>query len=260
MPQSVSIIIPTYNGREFIEETIQSCIKQSYQYIEIFVIDDGSTDGTRELLLAFKDKVTLVFNDKNLGIVKNINQAVDKINSDYFIFLGHDDLLAKDHIKIMVDEFEPDVVAVHCNSMQINERGEEIELYCDDKKQIAKTSQALFELSLNNFVSSCGLLCRTSVFKSVGGWDESYLHYGEWLYYVKALQHGKLKYTTKTYAFYRRHDTNITNTFTDKDVMLKLKSYYNACRTLAHKTHHNSISEWIRFYASKLKRAFKNEL
>ncbi|MGS2721760.1 glycosyltransferase family A protein [Paraglaciecola aestuariivivens] len=114
-------------------------MKQSYQYIEIFVIDDGLTDGTRELLLAFKDKVTLVFNEKNLGIVKNINQAVDKINSDYFIFLGHDDLLAKDHIKIMVDEFEPDVVAVHCNSMQINERGEEIELYCDDKKQIAKT-------------------------------------------------------------------------------------------------------------------------
>jgi glycosyltransferase involved in cell wall biosynthesis len=253
MSLTVSIIIPTYNGLKFIEKTIESCLKQSHKDLEIIVIDDGSTDGTRDLLLAYKEQVKLVFNKENLGIVKNINQAVNMINSDYFIFLGHDDLLAENHVDIMVSEFESDVVAVHCNSMLINKHGEETGFACDNSKQLTKTSKALFELSLNNFISSCGLLCKTSVFKMVNGWDEAFLHYGEWLYYIRALEHGKIKYTTKTHAFYRRHDTNITNTFKNKDVVKKLSEYYNTCRQLAHKKNNNTALESLKYLIGNVK-------
>jgi len=257
MTSAVSIIIPTYNGREFIEKTIESCLKQSYENIEIIVIDDGSTDGTRDLLLAYKEQVKLIFNKSNQGIVKNINQAVKMISSDYFIFLGHDDLLAENHVEIMVNEFEPDLVAVHCNSMLINKFSEETGFGWNNTTQLAKTANCLFELSLNNFISSCGLLCKTSVFKMVSGWDESFLHYGEWLYYIKALEHGKIKYTTKTHAYYRRHDTNITNTFKNKDVVKKLNEYYNTCRQLAHKKNNNTALESFKYLVNNVKLAIR---
>ena len=71
MSADVSIIIPTYNGREFIEKTINSCLEQTYKSIDIIVIDDGSTDGTRDILSSYKDQVSLIFNVQNLFLVPN---------------------------------------------------------------------------------------------------------------------------------------------------------------------------------------------
>lgn len=257
MLKSVSIIIPTYNGYNYINETIESCLKQTYKNLEIIVIDDGSTDGTRDLLLAYEGKIKLIFNNKNLGIVKNINQSINNITSDFFMFLGHDDVLPINHIELMVCEFEANTVGVHCNSMLINGLGEEKGFSRNDSIQQLKTANCLFELSLDNFISSCGMLQKTSVFKSLGGWDESYLHYGEWLYYIKALEVGDIKYTTKTYAYYRRHDNNITNTFKDKNVVSKLNNYKKSCRKLAHANNDNSLFEHIKYRINLFKLTIK---
>ena len=58
MLNSVSIIILSFNGRRFIADTIDSCLKQTYAKIEVVVIDDGSTDGSKELLLSYKNILT----------------------------------------------------------------------------------------------------------------------------------------------------------------------------------------------------------
>lgn len=257
MPNNVSILIPAYNGKKFIAETIDSCLRQTHKEIEVIVIDDGSTDGTRELLLSYADKVKLIFNEKNLGIVKNINQGINKVDSEFFVLLGHDDVLPEKHIELMLSEFNDDVVGVHCNSILINSLGERLGYSRDDNIQKRKTENILFELSLDNFISSCGMLQRTSVFRAVKGWDETFLHYGEWLYYVKALTYGEMIYTTKTHAYYRRHDSNITNTFKDKDVIKKLDSYKNKCRNLAHQNNKNSSIEVFRYKLNIIKLALK---
>lgn len=253
MSADVSIIIPTYNGREFIAKAINSCLEQTYTSVDIIVIDDGSTDGTRDLLLSYKDKVSVIFNEQNLGIVKNINKVVNAIESEYFIFLGHDDVLPTKHVEIMLAEFEEGVIGVHCNSIIINNFDEEITLARSDKVQIKKTKNCLFELSITNFISSCGMLHKTDVFKKINGWEEKYLHYGEWLYYIRALQYGKIKYTTKTKAYYRRHTTNITNTFKDKNVVKKLNGYKSRCRKLAFNNNNNSVLESLKYFIYNIK-------
>ncbi|MBR7889323.1 glycosyltransferase [Marinomonas sp. A79] len=234
MTGKVSIVIPTYNGLKYIEKTINSCLEQSYQNIEVIVVDDFSTDATRELLLNYKGKVKLLFNDENLGIVKSVNKGVSSTNSEFFILLGHDDLLPEKHVELMLSEFESNTVSIHCNSILIDAFGDEKGFSRNDKKQENKTKKCLFELSIDNFISSCGMLHRKSVFDSVGGWDEGYLHYGEWLYYIKSLKYGDIKYTTKSYAYYRRHTSNITNTFRNKEVVKILNNYKMDCRKLAH--------------------------
>lgn len=233
MSKKVSIIIPVYNGEKYIKETIDSCLNQTYKNVEIIVIDDCSSDGSVACLKLFKEKINLQINPSNLGIVKTINKATMAINSDFFIFLGHDDVLPNKHIEIMVSEFQGDTVAVHCNSIIIDKDGNEIGLDSSDEVRIKKTENCLLELSINNFISSCGMLHRTSIFKRLGGWGGGYKHYGEWLYYVRELKYGKIKYTTKTKAFYRRHDSNITNTFNDPKVRGPLKKYFTECRQLA---------------------------
>jgi hypothetical protein len=87
----------------------------------------------------------------------------------------------------------------------------------------------------------------------LGGWDEAYKQYGEWLYYIKELQYGDIKYTTKTKAFYRKHETNITNTFKKKDVRKLLDKYKQECRILAHYRNKNTVSENIKYFFNNFK-------
>lgn len=260
MSHTVSIIIPTYNGEKFIKETIDSCLNQSFRQIDIIVIDDFSTDSTVNVLKSYGDKINIIINKKNLGIVKNINLGGLAINTDYVIFLGHDDILPNNHVAIMVNEFKSDVVAVHCNSVVIDGLGKQGKVTRDDVTQQDKTNNCLFELSIDNFISSCGMMHRVSIFKGINGWDNTFFHYGEWLYYIRELEYGKIKYTAKTRAFYRRHETNMTNTFQNPEVLKSLTEYKQKCRELAHQMNNNSLLEVSLYLLNKLKLAIKRTM
>jgi glycosyltransferase involved in cell wall biosynthesis len=162
MKEMVSIIIPTYNGEKYIKETIDSCLSQTYKELEIIVIDDCSNDSTVKILKEYGNKINLYLNKTNQGISKNINKGVKVSKGKYFIFLGHDDLLPKNHIEIMIKEFNNnDIVSVHCNSFLIDSNGNKIGFIREDYKQFKKTDNCLFELSLDNFISSCGTVSYT---------------------------------------------------------------------------------------------------
>ncbi|WP_419803142.1 glycosyltransferase family 2 protein [Mucilaginibacter sp.] len=107
----VSIIIPAYNAAEYIEETINSCLSQTYDNIEIILQDDRSTDGTWELvnqLYGDNTKVRLCRNDTNLGIGDNWNAAYDKVNGEYVIIFNADDLLNRNLVLSFLNRFDSD--------------------------------------------------------------------------------------------------------------------------------------------------------
>lgn len=90
----VSICIPTYNGAEWIRETINSALAQSYQSLEILIVDDASSDDTVELLRSFKDeRIRIVVNEKNVGLAANWNRCVELARGTFIKFLFQDDIL-----------------------------------------------------------------------------------------------------------------------------------------------------------------------
>lgn len=249
MNKTVSIIIPTYNGEKYIKETIDSCLNQTYQNVEIIVIDDCSSDNTINILKGYSEKIRLYLNEQNQGISKNVNKGVFLSTGEYFILLGHDDLLAPNHIEIMVDEFDNNTVSVCCNSILINSLSEELGSLLKDKMQIKKFHQVLFFLSIDNFINSCGMIHKTEIFRKIKGWDERFRNYGEWLYYIKSLEYGEIMYTTKIKSKYRRHDTNITNTFKEVNVKKELEEYFLYSREFACKS---GKFNWIKFLKRKV--------
>lgn len=90
----VSIIIPAYNAQIFIEQTIRSAINQSYQHIEIIVIDDGSTDGTRSIVerLAAVDPRIQIISIPNGGVARARNLGIEKAAGEFVAFLDADDI------------------------------------------------------------------------------------------------------------------------------------------------------------------------
>jgi glycosyltransferase involved in cell wall biosynthesis len=230
MPKKVSIIIPTYNGEKYIKETIDSCLNQTYGNIEILVIDDCSTDSSVNIINSYCDMIHLIQNKENHGLSKSINQAAKSSQGDYLLFLGHDDMLRPNHIEVMLHEFDKNTAFVHCNADLIDGNGVIFGVGRDDVSQMKMNDEINFSLAKDNFIHSTGAVIQKEYFVNVNGWSEQYKNYGEWLLWLKLANIGKVKYTSKVRALYRRHNTNMTNSFHSRNVRTGLIKYKKFCQ------------------------------
>ena len=95
----VSIIIPAYNAADFIEETLASVIGQSYENIELIVVDDGSNDNTRAVVESFGNKVTYIYQSNSGGCSSPRNNGFRHSRGDFLRFFDADDLMLPNNIK-----------------------------------------------------------------------------------------------------------------------------------------------------------------
>jgi len=98
----ISVIIPAYNAEKTILETIQSLQKQTFTDFEIIVINDGSTDGTVELLNAIEDSRVKVFSYENGGLPVARNRGIDRATGEYITFVDADDLWTPDKLELQL--------------------------------------------------------------------------------------------------------------------------------------------------------------
>lgn len=92
-----------YNGAEHLTEAVNSILKQSFDDFEFLIIDDGSTDDTWELLQGFKDqRIVLMRNDSNLGLIKSLNRGIDMAKGEYIVRMDHDDISSPQRLERQV--------------------------------------------------------------------------------------------------------------------------------------------------------------
>ena len=231
--KKVAIIISTYNSGNYLKETIRSCKNQSYKNKEIIVVDDASEDFTVDFLKALKN-VKVFLNKRNKGISKNLNFALNKTDADYVIFLGHDDILPFTHVEKMVEEIEsdPEIALVHSNALKIDSFGKLLNFSRNSFEQIKKSKKPMYYLSIDNFIQSCGLLLDRNKFLQIGGWDEKYKLYGEWLIYIKIAKQWKIHFCEKTYGYYRVHEKS-TMKMINLEQRKEIREYKQFCREVA---------------------------
>ena len=87
----VSIVTVVYNGKSFLEETIQSVINQAYENVEYIIIDGGSTDGTLEIIKKYEDKIDYWVSEKDKGISDAFNKGISSSTGDWILFLNAGD-------------------------------------------------------------------------------------------------------------------------------------------------------------------------
>jgi glycosyltransferase involved in cell wall biosynthesis len=123
----VSVIIPVYNSEKFLKESIESAIHQTYSDIEIIAINDGSTDGSLEILKQFKDKITII-NQKNTGLAEAVNAGIKKMSGNWLKWLSPDDVLYPNAVEILVEEAKklPEITIIYSNWEMIDENGKKI--------------------------------------------------------------------------------------------------------------------------------------
>lgn len=115
MKPLVSVFIPVYNREKYIADAINSILNQTFTDFELIIIDDGSTDNTREILASYNDKrIKLFFNEKNMGIPYTRNKGLECAKGEFIALLDSDDVAVPDRLEKQLNFFKthPDCVIV----------------------------------------------------------------------------------------------------------------------------------------------------
>ncbi|WP_404284583.1 glycosyltransferase family 2 protein [Exiguobacterium aurantiacum] len=208
----VSIVIPVYNGADYLKETIESALAQTYERVEVIVVNDGSTDGgaTAEIARSFGNRIRY-FEKPNGGVSTALNLGIEKMRGDWFSWLSHDDLYTADKIKTQVQHLEKlgDQAEHHilsCGTKLIDESGRPIHRPRRQPKGMY-TSEDMFDyLLLEACLSGCALLISKQALKRVGGFPTSYRYIQDWVCFTDlALEGYHFKMTTEPHEKTRIH-------------------------------------------------------
>lgn len=127
---SITIILPVYNGGDYLIESVNSVLQQSLVNFELLIIDDCSTDGSWEYLNEIKDsRIKLFKNETNKGLFFNLNYLIKQSNSELIKLWAQDDIMLLDCLKTFVSFFEnnPEVGFAYSQRIMIDENGVEKE-------------------------------------------------------------------------------------------------------------------------------------
>jgi glycosyltransferase involved in cell wall biosynthesis len=124
----VSIVTPSYNQARFLEETLRSVLEQDYEPIEYLVVDDGSTDGSAEIVERYADRLAWWTRQENAGQVAALNRGFERSTGEYMGYLNSDDTLLPGAVRRMVEEFErdPDLWLVYGDALYTDERSRQM--------------------------------------------------------------------------------------------------------------------------------------
>ena len=209
----VSVIIPAYNAADFLGETLDSVLAQTYKNLEIIVVDDGSTDTTPNLLDSYGDRIK-VLRQTNAGQAAARNNGARSAKGELLAFLDSDDLWDPDKITRQVELLNrfPTALAVYCDHRTIDAQG---------KPTSASAAMAyprpsgdiLRALLLGPCIITPGLvLLRRHAFDMTSGFDETSLMRGheDYAFWLRLATQGAFIYSSDTLVSYRRHDQQVT--------------------------------------------------
>lgn len=124
----ISVIIPVFNTAQYISTCLESVARQQYSNIEVVVVDDGSTDGSSEIIDRFaeRDSRFIVKHQQNKGVAESRNEGLRAATGDYIMWLDSDDWIEPDWIQQFVDQIETDpqwdiIVSTNHTSLQTGE-------------------------------------------------------------------------------------------------------------------------------------------
>jgi len=216
----VSILIITYNQKDFVRETIESCLNQTFKQskYEIIISDDGSTDGTQEIIQEYAKKhrnIVPILNKENTGIASNLNRGLEKAKGTYLAFLGGDDIMLPNKLNIQVDYFNNNQDVIGCSH--------DMEVFDSESNQkIANSSQLLSSKKIPNkmgveflFDSALALIPSAMMIKRQyipeHGFDARLKYANDYLFDIEYFVQGKLGFIHEVYGRYRKHEQQVSS-------------------------------------------------
>lgn len=200
----VSVVIPTYNRAYVIERTIRSVLSQTYDALEVVLVDDGSTDNTEEVVNGIQDTrlvyVRLDENSSTAGVPRN--RGIEAARGEYIAFLDSDDEWMPEKLKKQMDKFNSassEVGVVYCGYSCVNRQTGKVII-----DYLPNAQGDVFQLAVEGRLrmSTDTPLIRRECFKKVGVFDTTLLGSEDWDMWIRLAQHCEFDYVPEVLAIY----------------------------------------------------------
>ena len=210
--------MPCYNQVNYIRDSIDSVLDQTYKNIDLILIDNDSTDGTKEIIKEYEKKDTRIralYHEKNKGLGFSFTEGMSIANGDFVAFISSDDLWDPKKLEMQVNilDSNKDFDVIHSNAHIIDENG----------KNSGKTIKELFRLNVKelsgevfhimtkkNICCTSTILFRKECLTTYSEFDSALRFAHDWWLYIMLAKKHKFYYVPNTLASYRIHSSNIT--------------------------------------------------
>ena len=202
----VTIVLPTYNGSKYIQQSIESCLNQTYNNIELIIVNDASTDSTEHIVLSYQDpRIVYVKNDVNQGLAKSLNIGFSKSRGDYLTWASDDNYYLTNAISEMINVLESNhmVDFVFADYYNIDENGNIL-----NKRQVGP----VWQIIKKNCIGACFLYKRL-VYEKVGNFNADRSLAEDYEYWLRVYKKFKMMHIVRPLLFFRLHKDSLTSIY-----------------------------------------------
>lgn len=254
----VTILAISYNQKNIVIETLESLKKQTYPNLQLVLADDGSTDGTKEVIKSWLESnwpdAVFVNNPVNRGITKNLNSALPFVKGEFIKQIGCDDILPEKSISRIMEVFETlpsEYGVIYSNMSRIDENGKLI----SDKGIIETRGHNVYngfvyeQMIKRPFVTAASMIYRRSVLDKLKKYNEKVL-YEDHDFYLRASRYFKFYYIPEKLAFYRVHSQSLINSSS------RIKYFHN--QYYVYLTNYDNSEPYKKLFIERLLFCIKN--
>lgn len=212
--------MPTFNRSNLLAEAIDSVLGQTFKDFELIICDNASSDTTQLVVESFSDdRIVYVRNDKNIGVIKNWNKALDRSRGKYVTIFHDDDLMLPENLSVKVSLLDryAHVGMVHSNFEMIDGDGKVIQQHRSmgeggfrEDDEIEEGPQALQRLLTYNAVHVCSAVFRRECYEQLGGFTERIRLFPDWEYWMRIASRYAVAFVSKPLIKWRSHSASIT--------------------------------------------------
>lgn len=265
----VSVIVATFNRAHIITPSIESALQQTLTNYEIIVVDDGSTDNTREFLSSrFGDSIRYIGKDKNEGLASARNTGIEASRGTYIALLDDDDLWLPEKLALQVDRAQknPSLGLVYCGAYKVNEEGELLE-----QIKPSKRGNIFEDMLYRNYLlgpASIALIAKDVLLKT-GYFDKNLCPCADWDMWIRIARCAEVDFVEEPLVHYVLHDKNMHKDLAgmEKDTFAILDKYWpplaqeKGCFERKNKTYSDHCLHFARHYYQRGEReSFKRLL
>jgi glycosyltransferase involved in cell wall biosynthesis len=216
----VSVIIPNWNHAAYLQQRIESVLEQTYKNFELIILDDCSTDNSREIIERYREDIRvshIVYNEINSGSpFKQWQKGIDLAKGDYIWIAESDDYADERFLEKLIPPFRnnPGTGIVFCGSYWIDDKnniGNDLSVYHEDFISDGKNEIKRAMVKFNSIQNVSSVLFKTEILKNNSGKYMNYKSSGDWILYTELLLNCNVCYLSDKLNYLRFYHNNISN-------------------------------------------------
>lgn len=210
----VSVLMPVYNAEKHLREAMESILKQTHQNLELVIVNDGSTDGSEDIILSYSDpRIRLLVNPENKGLIYSLNYGIAACKGTYIARMDADDTCMPERLaeQLAFMEQHPELGVCGCDYTQFSTSGEQSFRALSDHDEIL--SQMIF----NSSVVHPSLMLRRSALQNFDPvFNPGYHHSEDYELWSKLILYTKFSAVHQLLFRYRIHAAQVTQKYSEQ--------------------------------------------